>query len=60
MTRKHYQSIAHAIAVSTSISNKNLINKDVLVKELSTIMAADNPNFDYNRFESACYLGGKK
>ena len=57
MSRKHYVEIADAV-----INLRRGINMwdqpdqaiDQFVRELSDIMAADNPNFDRSRFKEAC------
>lgn len=47
MTRKHFNTVAHAI--KTMQSKEDLINK--LCKEFKLI----NPRFDEQRFKATCY-----
>ena len=53
MTRKDYKAIA-AIIQQQTIVDYRLIPRDGLVNTLANYMAADNPQFDRERFIKAC------
>ncbi len=53
-TRQHYKAIAHAIDINSK-GNTNLIHKDSLILELCAYFQEDNPNFDRNKFITACF-----
>jgi len=53
MSRKHYQALARAI--STSARHKlNVREYDFLVVSVANMLAADNPRFDFDRWQTAC------
>ena len=53
MSRKHYQALARAI--STSARHKlNVGEYAFLVISVANMLAADNPRFDFDRWEAAC------
>jgi hypothetical protein len=54
MTRKDYIQIAKVLNSNLTDANYELIEK--LTKEFSTILKADNPNFDKTRFENAVMM----
>ena len=46
MTRKHYIAIATAISLNKS--------KESIIPALASVFADDNPNFDWEKFVTAC------
>jgi hypothetical protein len=53
MSRKHYQALARAI--STSARHKlNVREYDFLIVSVANMLAADNPQFDFDKWEAAC------
>jgi len=60
MTRKHYRAIAEFIRNNTSEIDDDIhshfmfVPRNSLVFELANLFAADNPNFDRQKFLDAC------
>ena len=46
MTRKHYIAIAETISLNKS--------KEAIILALASVFEADNPNFDWDKFVTAC------
>jgi len=63
MTRKDYQLIADSIWRAGYVADKNQVRQTarqsmrvLIATDLATSLAQDNPNFDRDRFMSACKL----
>lgn len=54
-TKKHYEIITKALREHTLATNFNTIRKSSLIRELKKIFSEDNPDFDSDEFEEACY-----
>jgi len=60
MTKKDYQAIAraiHGIRIETPAGDDPMAALDRVTQELCSILAADNPRFDRQRFVEACETG---
>jgi hypothetical protein len=55
MTKKDYKAIAAIINGSTLVSFPGNIDKLELVDMLCVMLKNDNPNFDADKFKTACY-----
>ena len=53
LSKKYYKAIASAIQQSAHVGN-GLLDKEDLINELSIFFKWDNPQFDKDRFLTAC------
>lgn len=54
-TRQHYKAIAGIVRNSTvNKTSKPVINREILIRELTNYFAEDNPRFDRQKFLAAC------
>lgn len=65
MTKKDYQAIARAIHATrfeaeSAMSTAGVQATMVIAERLATVLAADNPRFDRERFIEACETGRTK
>jgi len=58
MTKKDYKAIAEVIerhAIGSEAEGESILHVGEFVKALSSVLRADNPRFDAERFRAACY-----
>lgn len=63
MSKKHYTAIADVLNrwyLYFDDAPQEMTVIDVLTQDLADVFAADNPNFDANRFTSAVYAARKE
>ena len=58
MTKKDYKAIAEVVekyAIGSEAEGEAILRVSEFVKVLSSVLGADNPRFDAERFRAACY-----
>jgi len=56
-TKKHYKTIAEIVNLRTfEYENRDVIDPELLVYDLTDYFAQDNPQFDRQKFLDACGL----